>query len=151
MSVQGRAPADTAPAAARIAAALLFVLYLALLLRLTVFRDSFSLQNFMQGGDVNLVPLRDLIKVIKRGGSYYFVRLLLGNIAAFVPLGAYLAFVCRKDLAAITLIGCAASIAVEILQFVFDVGITELDDVLLNTLGAFLGAATVRLCFPVRR
>ena len=86
-----------------------------------------------------------LIAVIRNGGAYYFFRLFLGNIAAFVPLGAYLAFRSGRSVALITLIGALSSAAIEALQFMFVVGFTEIDDVVLNTLGALLGAAAVRL------
>ncbi len=149
-SVQKEAPKRNAPAkclspAVRAAADLLFVFYLALLLRLTVFRNDFSWDNFMLGGQLNLVLFRQLINVIRTGGAYYFFRLFLGNIAAFLPFGAYLAFRTKRPLAVILLFGALLSAAVEALQFMFDVGFTEIDDIILNALGTLLGAAAVRM------
>lgn len=139
------APAASFSRPMRTAADALFVLYLALLLRLTVFRSDFSFDNFMLGGQLNLVLFRKLISVIRTGGAYYFFRLFLGNIAAFVPLGAYLAFRTKLSAGAIALVGTVMSAAIEALQFMFDVGFTEIDDVILNTAGALIGAAAVRI------
>ena len=44
----------------------------------------------------------------------------------------------------IVLIGAAVSIAIEALQFAFDVGVTEIDDVILNTAGTLIGAVATR-------
>ncbi len=140
-----RAPAETAPRPLRIASDILFAVYLAVLLRLTVFRDGFSFDNFMLGGSLNLTFFDNLIDVIRRGGAYYFIRLLLGNIAAFVPMGAYIAFRTKMRIVTVILIGAAASAAIELMQFAFDAGVTEIDDVILNTLGTLVGAAAVRI------
>lgn len=140
-----QATAQSFSPAVRTAADLLFVFYLALLLRLTVFRNDFSWDNFMLGGQLNLVVFRQLIHVIRNGGAYYFFRLFLGNIAAFLPFGAYLAFRTKRPVAVILLAGALLSASVEALQFMFDVGFTEIDDIILNTLGTLLGAAAVRM------
>ena len=58
-----RAPAETAPRPLRIASDILFAVYLAVLLRLTVFRDGFSFDNFMLGGSLNLTFF-ELVKLI---------------------------------------------------------------------------------------
>lgn len=140
-----RAPASFTPIWMRIASDIMFALYIALLFRLTVFRDNFSINNFMLGGNVNLTVFKDLIDLIRRGGAFYFFYLLLGNIAAFLPLGAYLAYRTKMHLISTMLTGAAVSFIIEFLQFAFDVGVTEIDDLILNTLGAFAGAATVRM------
>ena len=143
-SKERTAPACGSPISVRIASDILFAAYLALLLKLTVFRAGFSLDSFMLGGSLNLTVFTNLISVIHRGGAYYFFRLLLGNIAAFIPLGAYLAYRTKMRMVSIVLIGAAVSIAIEALQFAFDVGVTEIDDVILNTAGTLIGAVATR-------
>lgn len=133
------------PVWVRILSDILFAVYLALLFRLTVFRDNFSIHNFMLGGNINLTVFCDLIDLIRRGGAFYFFYLFLGNIAAFIPLGGYLAYRTGMRMAAIVLTGTAVSIAIETLQFAFAVGVTEIDDVILNTAGTLIGAAAVFL------
>lgn len=124
------------------AADILFGIYIAVLLRLTIFRHNISPADLF-GGDVNLKIFTELFALIKRGGAYYFYRLLLGNIAAFIPLGAYLAFRTNMKLWAVTAVGTAVSLAIELTQFTFAVGVCEIDDVILNTLGTIIGATAV--------
>ena len=59
----------------------------------------------------------------------------------FIPLGLYLAILglnCQKAV----VIGTALSIALEVLQYIFGVGASDITDVITNTLGTAVGAGT---------
>ena len=63
-----------------------------------------------------------------------------GNILMFIPAGVYIAlqlknFALKKAIALII----GASLAIEIIQFTFSRGATDIDDVILNTAGGLLG------------
>lgn len=64
--------------------------------------------------------------------------MLLLNIALFVPLGWYL---CRRfgSIARAALVALAVSFVLEVLQYVFELGLTDIVDVCANTLGGFMG------------
>lgn len=68
----------------------------------------------------------------------------VGNILLFLPLGALLfallRTVTRYPILSSVLIGAAASLFIEVSQFVFAVGYTDVDDLLFNTVGTGLGA-----------
>lgn len=75
----------------------------------------------------------------------------LGNIAFFVPFGVLLYILCERlarPLLAVAAIGAAVSLTVEVLQYAFALGRTDVGDLLLNTLGALIGAAIARVCGP---
>lgn len=79
-----------------------------------------------------------------------------GNILLFLPLGASLFTLLRTatryPILSTVLIGAAASLFIEVSQFVFAVGYTDVDDLLFNTLGAALGAwCAARLLWRRRR
>ena len=65
---------------------------------------------------------------------------VFGNIAIFVPLGIYLALF-RKDkrLSVNMLLVFLTSLSVEVIQFAFGLGISDIDDIILNCLGGFIG------------
>ena len=119
----------------------IFVIYFALLLRLAVFRDGFDTKHIFEIGKYNLVPFLDYTNVWQNGGIKSFLRLFFGNLGWFFPLGffARYKFTLTKT-AKIVLFGFLFSLLVEILQFVFKTGIFELDDLILNSIGVFLGA-----------
>lgn len=64
--------------------------------------------------------------------------MLLLNIALFVPLGWYL---CRRfgSIARAALVALAVSFVLEVLQYVFELGLTDIVDVCANTLGGCMG------------
>lgn len=75
----------------------------------------------------------------------------LGNLAFFVPFGLVvyvLLFRTSRPLLYATLAGLGFSVAIEGAQFLFALGYTDIDDVLMNTLGGFLGAWIARLFGP---
>lgn len=65
---------------------------------------------------------------------------LFGNLALFVPVGA-VAY--RGSIARATLAGTLFSLAIETAQYVLAAGYSDIDDVIFNTAGAFLGACAV--------
>ena len=72
-------------------------------------------------------------------GSYWFAFLFFGNIAMFFPIGFFPALLWRKPRWwKSLLIGFFASLAIESIQFFINRG-TDLDDLILNTLGGLGG------------
>ena len=98
---------------------------------------------------INIVPFHSI-------GSYLFSddKLLrafafsnvVGNIVLFVPLGVYLPlFIREKSILKNVLWIILISALVEILQFVFRVGASDIDDVILNGLGGFIGIIAYKI------
>jgi len=128
----------------KIVISVLFVLYLMIVLRITVFRSTFTLRNLCQNGTVVLTLLEGYIDLLRRGDWFAFTYLFFGNIIWFVPLGMYLQYMGKsKNLWCAALYGFCFSLVIETLQYVFGTGFSELDDLILNTFGAWAGAALV--------
>ena len=94
---------------------------------------------------VNLIPFREIM-------NYFLGSNLLGNVVVFIPLGIYLTML-RRDKSVIfnTLIITLFSILAEIIQFVFSVGVADIDDVILNSIGGCCGVILWKLLFWVFR
>ena len=120
----------------------LFIIYIGVLLRITVFRSGFGFRNLCQNGIINLTLFESYIPLIKSRDFIRIIYLFVGNIIWFVPFGFYLrSFGKRKwKLWEIWLLGLLISFGIEFLQYVFGTGISELDDLILNSLGAWIGA-----------
>jgi len=72
---------------------------------------------------------------------------MIANIIVFIPLGLLLSVNLKRTnfwrkLAYVVLF----SVAVEALQFVLAIGITDITDVIMNTLGGFIGMKIYGLC-----
>ncbi len=122
----------------------LFLIYAAVVLRITVFRSSFTLQHLCQNGKIILTPFEGYIDLIRRGDWFAFTYLSVGNIVWFVPFGMYLQYMgISGRLFQTALYGFLFSLLIESMQFMFGTGFSELDDLVLNTLGAWIGGAVV--------
>ena len=117
----------------------LFAIYMFVLFRVTVFRDS-----GLWGHGVNLVPLSTIAEYLKesiRGHMVVGVVNLFGNLVLFLPLG-YLAaslFPKVRKLSRVLILSLCLSVAIETLQYALVRGAADIDDVILNTIGAVMG------------
>lgn len=94
---------------------------------------------------VNLIPFRTITEYLSNSGFLSVVN-VLGNIVLFVPLGIYLTlFNHNKKIGINTLWIVLISMAVEILQYLFKVGATDIDDIILNGLGGFFGIVIYKI------
>lgn len=123
-----------------------FAFYMVVLLRITVFRSSFSLNGLMQRGTLNLTLFEEYLPLLQQGRWGRFLYLFVGNIIWFVPFGAFWCGIGkRREMGRILVSGFVLSLAIESMQFLFGTGVSELDDLVLNTFGTWLGAAGVKL------
>ena len=82
-------------------------------------------------------------------------RELLMNIFLFFPLGLTLSNALPRKwhrwirIALTALVGCLLSVGVESAQYRYALGLAETDDVLCNTLGAFLGATSLLVAHAI--
>ena len=82
-------------------------------------------------------------------------RELLMNVFLFFPLGLTLSHALPRAwhrwrrIALTTLVGCLLSVGIESVQYRYALGLAETDDVLCNTLGAFLGAASLLVAHAI--
>ena len=105
----------------------------------------------------NFVPIVDLVKVATLADFKTVARTIGGNILLFIPLGILLPVLNRKfdNLSSIFLSGIIGSATVEGLQLLislilgFNYRTFDVDDIILNTLGAITGYCFLRLLAPV--
>lgn len=113
-----------------------FAFYI-LILFFLVFMKRSSFQS------INMIPFRSIISYLFDDDliirSFAFSN-IAGNIVLFIPLGGYITLFNHdkrlyKNLFYIVLI----STSIEIMQYVFKVGASDIDDVILNGLGGTIG------------
>lgn len=94
---------------------------------------------------LNLVPLRSMISYLFVGDisirNFSIMNAnVFGNIILFIPLGIYLPlFKCDKRIGVNVLLAFLISLSVEIIQYIFGIGASDIDDIILNTFGGFIG------------
>lgn len=124
---------------------ILFLLYLCVLLRITVFRAGCFSHGFCSGR-VEWIPFVYLAELVRKGNWGYFCYLFGGNLIWFVPLGLWLRRQGRSLVRAL-LTGAGLSLCIEMTQYLLGSGVSEMEDLILNTLGALAGYELGRFLF----
>lgn len=120
---------------------LLLGFYLTVLLWLILFKFSFDIVTVIehhQTRTLNLIPFAGL--------SHTTVREMIENVAVFVPLGLLFGIATgpKRFWQKLGIIS-AVSLGVEIIQFIFGIGITDITDLITNTLGGLIGLSLYTL------
>lgn len=123
----------------------MFVLYILALIYFLFFAERFGQMKFQEREyHYNLVLFQEIKRFwIYRGqlGILAVAANLAGNILGFVPFGMILPIINKnaRGFFFITFLGFTMSLGVEIVQLATKLGCFDVDDLLLNTLGAAMG------------
>lgn len=121
-----------------------FVVYMIVLVYFLLLSDGFGRIQGYSEYRYNVIPFQEIIRFVKYRGCidfYSVVINLLGNVVAFIPFGALIRWVLDRRIRWYQVIGYTYlfSLHVELLQLVARVGVFDVDDILLNTLGGLIG------------
>ena len=119
------------------------LVYLLFLVYFTIFSEGFG-REVSSDYRYNFVPFKEIKRFINYRnliGNRNVIINILGNIAAFVPLGIFvpIMFSNKYNYIKMAIICFDVSLCIEIIQLVSRVGCFDVDDLLLNTLGGFIG------------
>lgn len=93
---------------------------------------------------LSLVPLNDLWESASLFTQVFGYG---GNFAFFVPFGVLVYLLCRR-IGLTALFGAGFSLLIEVSQFIFQLGFSDIDDFLFNALGAAAGACIAAWAGP---
>lgn len=129
---------------------LIFVCYLSALIQITVIRDwtkiisisdvSYSISS------VQYIPFMTT-KLVFCIGIGSFIYHVIGNMFWFVPLGFLSPIISKKynEIKKILILSILLSFSIELFQFLFNSGVSDIDDIILNVLGSLFGYSCYRL------
>ncbi len=127
-----------------------FIIYCAILIKVMVFKDMPTIQigqlmlNFSgknSGHGPNFVPFKTILPYLLGHKGLIIAGInLIGNIALLVPIGFLVPFINQKlNWKNSLFIAIISGLTIEMMQVVLGVGIFDIDDILLNTLGVMIG------------
>lgn len=121
-----------------------FIMYIISLYEITAIRLGLGLSMeslMMRETRVNLEPMKVLIKWFHLGIWWHLFYNVVGNCVWFIPMGILVPtlFKKKRSLWKVTLIGILTSMSIEGLQYLLCTGVTDIDDVIFNTLGTIMG------------
>ena len=141
----------------RAAGWVLFGVYLAGLIYMLFFSESYGRAALPDRQyRYNLEPFQEIRRFLiywEMVGPVAAFLNVAGNVLGFLPFGFLLPVMSRRMRRPLTviLLGFCVSLAVETIQLAAKVGIFDVDDLMLNTLGAAVGYVVFVACNAVRR
>lgn len=136
---------------------LLFILYVLLLVYFLFFSEEYGrVATEERMYRYNLIPFVEIRRFWiyrKQLGVFAVFTNIFGNVIGFIPYGFILPVIahkCRRGTFIITS-GFALSLLVETVQLFARVGCFDVDDLILNTLGAAIGYLLFAVCNYLRR
>jgi glycopeptide antibiotics resistance protein len=129
---------------------LLFYLYIVLLSYFLFFSEHYGRDYILKEYRYNLVLFKEIKRFIEyrqQLGLESFLVNILGNVLAFTPFGFMLPLlnIRYRKFFVITFLSILFSLFVETIQLFFKVGIFDVDDIFLNTIGGISGYVLFKL------
>ena len=123
---------------------LIFLIYILQLFQIVTTTDI----NLYVGG-INLIPFKEMMRFPV--GSLGFIKNTLGNIVLFIPYGFFCFYYTKeKRINFGILVAILASFCIEFVQFLIGRAF-DIDDIILNVLGAIIGFLIYKLLFLISK
>lgn len=129
----------------------LFALYIILLSYFCFFSERYGRTLMSEEYRFNLTLFKELRRFItyrKEIGIESFVVNIIGNVLAFAPFGFALPIISpqNRKFINILILSLEFSLTIELIQFILKVGIFDVDDLFLNTMGGMIGGICFLVC-----
>lgn len=139
----------------REAAVLAFIFYLLCLYEITALRFGgigWDIEDMLaRNTRVNMIPMVELWNWVVKGVWWHLYYNVIGNFVWFVPLGTLVPalFPKQRKLWRVVIIGAGVSTSIEVLQYILCTGVTDIDDIILNAIGAGIGYFVFKLLYRI--
>jgi glycopeptide antibiotics resistance protein len=92
----------------------------------------------------NIYPFNTIMNYFMNSDKFSFHIIfinLVANIVTFIPLGFFTSLLFKRlnKVITITIFSVLTVTSIEAMQFIFNVGVFDVDDIILNTLGCVIG------------
>lgn len=121
-----------------------FTLYILLLTWIIVFKFRLNLSDLKYIRTINLIAFK--ANVVVNGMKETII-----NIVLFIPLGMYLKYLLKdKNFLSIVIIS-STSLLFEILQYIFHIGVSDITDIIMNTIGGVIGMILILILLLIAK
>jgi glycopeptide antibiotics resistance protein len=143
---------------AKVVLRVIFALYIILLLGVVTLRfwNPHQLSQMREallidGIEPNLTPFKTITDQLKNSDRHYAWWNILANTVCFMPFGFLFPLITKKQRGVIltTLAGCIFSALIEGCQYLFSIGVFDVDDIILNTGGVIIGYICLKLIYLI--
>lgn len=114
---------------------IIMLIYIFFFIKIIIFKNGFT-------NEFRLINLNPFLLILDKTISIdILLKNIAGNIIAFIPMAILLPILINKLNLRSTIILCfVISISIELLQYIFRLGVTDLADIILNLLGGLIGS-----------
>lgn len=113
---------------------ILFTIYIFLVIWIILFKLSVSIEQLPHFRNINLIPFYYPNK------TGYQIREILDNVIIFIPFGLYLKTL-NINSSRTVFLGFLLSLSLELSQYIFCMGASDITDLITNTTGALVGVS----------
>lgn len=118
---------------AKFSMSIVFIYYVILLFNMVIFARYDSVYGY------NLVPFKSILEALKSDDLYFMVINIFGNLVVFMPLEYFIINLFKiKRFSLNFILSFLIILIIEILQFVFKIGVFDIDDILLSFFGMMM-------------
>lgn len=117
---------------------ILFTIYLFLIIWIILFKLSVSIEQLPHFRSINLIPFYYPNK------TTYQIKEVIENMIIFIPFGLYLKTLNIHNSRTIFL-GFLLSFSLELSQYIFGIGASDITDLITNTIGVIIGVGIYQL------
>lgn len=121
-----------------------FALYVLLLTWIIVFKFRLNLSDLKYIRTINLIPF-------KANGVVNGMRETIINLVLFIPLGMYLKYLLNDRKILSIIIISSTSLLFEILQYIFHIGVSDITDIIMNTIGGIIGMILMMIFLSITK
>ena len=112
---------------------IVFIYYVILLFNMVVFARYNSIDSY------NLIPFKSIVDIFKNGTTYEVIINIFGNLLVFMPLEYFLIELFKiKKFSINFILSFGIILLIELFQYVFKVGVLDIDDLILCTFGMMI-------------
>ena len=112
---------------------IIFIYYIILLFNMGMFARYNSIDSY------NLIPFKSIIDSLKSGSAYSIIIIIFGNLFVLVPLEYFIIELFKiKKLSVNLILSIGISFLIDLIQYVFKIGVFDVDDIILRIFGMIL-------------
>ena len=109
---------------------IVFIYYIILIFNMVIFARYSNINSY------NLIPFKSIIYILKTGTIYSIIINIFGNLLVFMPLDYFLIELFNiKKFSINFILSFGIILLIELFQYIFKVGVFDIDDIILCTLG----------------
>ena len=109
---------------------IVFIYYIILIFNMVIFARYSNINSY------NLIPFKSIINILKTGTIYSIIINIFGNLFVFMPLDYFLIELFNvKKISINFILSFGVILLIELFQYIFKVGVFDIDDLIIRTLG----------------